>query len=68
METKSKHSSTLDNALLWKLLKLNIKGFSISYSIEKSLKEKTEVALLQTRLGSLNDEIVKYKNDEDKKT
>ena len=37
-ETKSKHSSTLDNALLWGLLKLNIKEFSILYSIEKSLK------------------------------
>ena len=66
-ETKSKHSSTLDNALLWELLKLKIKECSISYSIEKSLKEKTEVALLQNRLDSLNDEIVKYKNDEDKK-
>ena len=66
-ETISKHSTSLDSSELWELLKINIKEFSISYSNEKSLKEKAEVKSLQNELDSIDNEIMKSRNDQGEK-
>ena len=59
-ETIGLCKNKLSNRLIWELLKINIKEYSVNFSVKRAKLLNTELKDLQNELDSLNDIITEY--------